>query len=67
MQCLRYIIIYNQPNDLSPLKRLSSWMYNLDVLNFNSKDSNSMYSSPFLVTGLPLISIDTFSPAEISG
>lgn len=54
------------PNDVSPLKRLSSWMYSLDVLNFKSNDSNSMYSSPFLVTGLPFMSIDAFNPAKIS-
>jgi len=55
-----------RPNDLSPLKRLSSWIYSLDVLNFKTNDSNSMYSSPFLVTGLPFTSIDTFNPAKIS-
>lgn len=54
------------PNDLSPLNRLSSWMYSLDVLNFKSNESNSMYSSPLIVTRLPFMSIDTFNPAEIS-
>jgi len=70
MRIYLYNVIHNnidyRPNDLSPLKRLSSWMYSLDVLNFKSNDSNSMYSSPFLVTGLPFMSIDTFNPAKMS-
>lgn len=59
--------MYDQPNALSPLKRLSKWMYSLEVLNFKSKVSNSMYSSPFRVTGLPFMSIDTFKSAKKIG
>lgn len=60
------IIYYNWPNALSPLKRLSNWMYSLEVLNFKSKCSSSIYSSPFRVTGLPFMSIDTFKSATNS-
>lgn len=51
---------------MSPLNRLSSWMYSLLVSNFKSRVSSSMYSSSFLVTGFPFMSIDTFNPAKMS-
>lgn len=57
--------MYYLPNNLFPLKRLSSWMCSLEVLNLKSKDFNSMYSSSFIETDLPFMLADILTPAII--
>lgn len=57
--------MYYLPNTLFPLKRLSSWIFSLEVLNLKSKDFNSMYSSSFIKIDLPFITADILTPAKI--